>query len=295
MLPQWCMWQLPEAPRRAEWPLAGVTEGQEGTFIEQLQDSNFSMLSPLCLATWGKCHSVDYSTGEEPRLRNLPGPPKWWVDTRTQVCLSPESNPAHRESCDEAAPVNRLKDEYPFTKRGVWVGVAKWWRCDRPRCWQGSWKLWPQEPRRLGRGHTRQGKAPPRATCCPLWGHGAGWGSPCPSITHKWRAPPTSLLSIQANSPNYADITPKRSAPRKTGTWSYPLSPTDSQFRTMEPTQNLRWSQASPISEWATQSPHCHPSLGLPDVKSWGSDLARSLGPDGKEGEVPWIWAIICN
>lgn len=118
MLPQWCMWQLPEAPRRAEWPPAGVTEGQEGTFIEQLQDSNFSMLSPLCLTTWGKCHSVDYSTGEEPRLRNLPGPPKWWVDTRTQVCLSPESNPAHRESCDEAAPVNRLKDEYPFTKAG---------------------------------------------------------------------------------------------------------------------------------------------------------------------------------
>ena len=200
-------------------------------------------------STWDKCHSGDYSTQE------CSGPSKRRPATKTQVGQSPMSSPVPRENSQKEAPVNKGR------KRAKWL----WWTEPDPGAKWGAVATGAREA-----GETTAPCPEPRASSPQASG---GVGPTCrPTAQSEPRAPLTSSLFIQANSPNDTSITPENSAPSNTGIWSYPPGSInrDGQFRTAELTQNAGWSQASPISEWGIQLPRFQLPLCCPDA-IWGS------------------------
>lgn len=135
-------------------------------------------------ARGGKSHNGDDSTGEELKLRNVPGPPKWWMDPKIWIYLSFKVSPVPRKNYPEEAPGNRLKNECPLARptRAGKLGPSDGGVTD-PRSQEKSEKCWPQEPRRLGRWHSRHGRQSPEPQASSREEGRGGARGICP--THK--------------------------------------------------------------------------------------------------------------
>lgn len=96
----------------------------------------------------------------------------------------------------------------------------------------------------------------------------------------KWRAELTSLLYIKANSPNYADTTPKKSAPRKMATGPYPFGLV---HRDMTPSiQNWEANTKSKLKPSVSYQWMGHPitfstPFGLPRYEKWRKSFGEVL------------------